>query len=240
MTAFTALVAAAAAAPAIAMEQLTGTGSVIVLSPHPDDESLAMGGAIAAACAAGHRVHVVLVTDGSRSHPNSASHPPPVLAALRRREAERAVGILTGGRYPPVWLGYRDMDAPDSPEVFADVEARLLPLLREATALWTTWNGDPHPDHQRTWRLGRWIAGRHALRMFAFPVWGRVQPPAVSADPRALGRFETVRYRAAKARAVAAHVSQMTRLITDDPEGFVMPAALAAHFVDTDEIVVAT
>ncbi|MFN0262243.1 hypothetical protein ACKTEK_00040 [Tepidamorphus sp. 3E244] len=49
-------------------------------------------------------------------------------------------------------------------------------------------------------------------------------------------RFTTADYRFIKARAIAAHGSQMTGLIEDDPEGFRMPCDLVQHFVETDEI----
>lgn len=39
---------------------------VLVFSPHPDDESLAVGGYIYTACQAGASVRIVLVTDGNR------------------------------------------------------------------------------------------------------------------------------------------------------------------------------
>ncbi len=236
MTDFTPIVARAETAPHVRLAELTGPGAVLVLAPHPDDESLAMGGAIAAASAAGHRVHVAIVTDGSMSHPNSVVYPAAALSALRRGEAETAVEILTAGRETPIWLGYRDQGAPDDPGTFAEAEARLHPLVDGVTAIWTTWNGDPHIDHQRVWRLARWIADRLGCAMFGCPVWGRVQPPVSAASSAGLRCFRTTAFRDLKARAVAAHVSQMTGLIDDDPEGFRMPQDLAAHFVATDEI----
>lgn len=231
------IVTRARSAPAIALEELTGAGDVVVLAPHPDDESLAMGGAIAAAAEAGHQVHVVVVTDGSRSHPNSTSHPPNVLSALRWAEVNAAVSILTSLKSRPVWLGYPDMAAPDSPSEFEAIATRLGDVLHGSSAVWTTWDGDPHPDHQRTWRLGMYLAERHSrLKLFACPVWGRVQRPMREVRPGGMRRFPTRAYRSIKARAVAAHASQMTGLIHDDPSGFRMPAELALHFIETDEI----
>ena len=54
---------------------IAGSGPILVLAPHPDDESLGCGGLIAQACAAGIEVHVAILTDGSMSHPNSAAFP---------------------------------------------------------------------------------------------------------------------------------------------------------------------
>ncbi|MEQ5872473.1 PIG-L family deacetylase [Sagittula sp. NFXS13] len=236
MRTFTRIVAQAENAPCAQLADLTGLGAVLVLAPHPDDESLAMGGAIAAASAAGRRVHIAVVTDGALSHPRSRAYPATALSALRRTEVETAVRILTAGRETPIWLGYPDQGAPDDPVSFSDVETRLLRHLGGVTAIWTTWNGDPHSDHQCVWRLARWMADRLECAMFACPVWGRVQTPVDGASSVGLRRFPTTAFHDLKARAVAAHVSQMTGLIDDDPEGFRMPQDLAAHFAAADEI----
>lgn len=227
--------------PASSVSELAGEGDVLVLSPHPDDESLAMGGAIAAASAAGRGVHVAVVTDGAQSHPNSATHPPGLLRTLRRSEVERAVEILTSGKGFTHWLGYPDMAAPEDEASFAKVEAALSPVLGTVTAIWTTWNGDPHPDHQRVWRLARWLTRRQSgFRMFACPVWGRVQTPVCGCGWQGARRFSSLGHRETKSRAVFAHASQMTDLIRDDPDGFRMPRALALHFIISDEIFIPT
>ncbi|MEQ8291240.1 MAG: PIG-L deacetylase family protein [Roseovarius sp.] len=237
MSHFTPIVASARVAPYAELAELTGPGDVLVLAPHPDDESLGMGGAIAAAVEAGHAVHVAVVTDGSRSHPGSHSHPPKVLSALRKAEVTAAVTILTGGRTTPIWLGYPDLWAPETNEAFAEVAERLAPVLPGVTAIWTTWPGDPHPDHQRVWRLALWCAaGAARPRVFGCPVWGRVQNPVIGAGCEGMLQFRTGPYRALKARAIAAHASQMTGLISDTPDAFRMPRELAEHFVSTDEI----
>ena len=230
-----------AAAQAASLTDLAGRGGVLVLAPHPDDEALAMGGAIAAAAQAGRAVTVAVGTDGGRSHPNSQTHRHQALTALRRAEVEAAVDILTAGSGTTIWLGYPDMAAPESDDEYRAVSRRLTPFILRATAIWTTWNGDPHPDHQRVWRLGRWLAAVHGIgRFFSCPLWGRVQTPAEDALPDGMRRFETGPFRRLKARAVAAHASQMTRLIADDPTGFRMSAELAEHFVATDEIFIAS
>ena len=69
-------------APAI---DLAGTGSVVVVAPHPDDETLGAGGLIAAAAAVGVPVHVLLLTRGERSHPDSPTTTPEALAAAVAR-----------------------------------------------------------------------------------------------------------------------------------------------------------
>ena len=236
MIRFTSIVALAEVAPYAAIPDITGEGDILVLAPHPDDESLAMGGAIAAADQAGHSVHVAVVTDGALSHPRSPSHPGPILAALRRTEVTEAVSVLTARRSTPIWLDYPDQAAPDTEAEFENVAAALAPILSGVSAIWTTWDGDPHIDHQRVWQLSRWIARRYDwIRMFGCPVWGRVQGPVPGAASDGLVRFRTGPFRDLKARAIAAHASQMTDLIDDDPDGFRMPEDLAARSRELSE-----
>jgi LmbE family N-acetylglucosaminyl deacetylase len=60
--------------PIISVRELTGGAPFVVLSPHPDDETLGTGGLIADARATGQEVDVIVVTDGSGSHPRSKEY----------------------------------------------------------------------------------------------------------------------------------------------------------------------
>lgn len=71
-------------------------GRVVVIAPHPDDETLGCGGWLAACCANGWEVRVVVLTDGSASHPGHPALTPELLARQRRNEcleACRALGL---------------------------------------------------------------------------------------------------------------------------------------------------
>jgi len=73
---------------------ITSDGGLVVIAPHPDDESLACGGLIARACSEGRPVRVVVVSDGTGSHPRSRVYPRMRLRTLREEEARRAVCAL--------------------------------------------------------------------------------------------------------------------------------------------------
>lgn len=211
---------------------LCGAGGILVIVPHPDDESLAMGAAIAMAAANGRGVQIVALTSGNRSHA-SGRLLPAALARLRARELREAARHL--GVPAPVMLGHDDQAAPETPR--ADEIARLAALAGaiRATAIWTCWRHDPHPDHQRGARYAARVADALDLpRPVEVPVWGRFTetPPdrpmlRLTAPDWALRR---------KARAIAAHRSQMTPLIPDDPGGFVMDPATRAHFETEPEL----
>jgi len=239
MMAAKALLDAAAAAQFVDPMALTGGGGVLLLVPHPDDETLGCGQAIAALTDAGVRVQAVLITDGSRSHPQSSRWPAARLAALRAQEFRRAWRHLTGTRQPePVMLRYRDCDAPDDPQrrqVACNTIGRLIG--HKTGAIWATWSGDPHVDHVRTAALAAQLHARHPrLQRYAYPIWGRFDPQrrVPAAEDMALVALPHLQRR--KAQALAAHASQMTGLIFDDPTGFVMRDDHQQHFLDHPEI----
>ena len=67
------------------------TGNVLVIAPHPDDESLGCGGLLSMLAAAGRSLHIVFVTDGGASHPHSRTWSRSRLALQREQEAAEAL-----------------------------------------------------------------------------------------------------------------------------------------------------
>lgn len=230
----------AADAPFAVIGELAGTGDVVVLAPHPDDESLGCGTAIARAHDAGRQVHVVVMTDGSASHPASRKYPPARIAALRKAEVTEALDILTGGNPPLTWLGVPDTALPSSGPGFDKIVDLLAGLIAEwdVTGLWSSWGGDPHCDHRATAAIARAATSRFGhIRHWSYPVWGRFAAIEAGHHP---GSVEIRRLEPLpddrKRQAIEAHVSQMSRLIDDDPDGFMMPAVMRDHFAKEPEI----
>ncbi|UFN46900.1 PIG-L family deacetylase [Roseomonas sp. OT10] len=225
---------AAEALPLAGLDALLPSGSALVLAPHPDDESLGCGGLLAALAAAGRPGRVVVMSDGAGSHPNSRTHPAPVLRALRRAEATEAVRAL--GTPPPVFLDWPDGDVPIEGPRF-DRAVRAVAMAAEGfDTLVATIPLDPHKDHVATWAIARAVAARSGLRLLGYPVWSwrhlypaiaPVEPVELPAPPRGR-RLDVAAHLPAKRRAVAAHRSQTTRLIADDPDGFVLNEAVLA------------
>lgn len=229
------LIDAAADAPPVALDELAPPGGLLVLVPHPDDESLGCGRALAAAAAAGRRIAIVLLTDGEGSHPGSASHPPRTLAALRAREMEAALWLLVDG----VHLRGLRLGLPDgrtTPAAALDRADEVERLSREvgARAIWTTWGRDPHCDHEAAAALAGALGRRLGVPVWSYAVWGRFGDAGKGAS--GVRRFDDPAQAARKSAAIAAHRSQMTRLVDDAPDAFVMPPALARHFAEAPEI----
>ena len=200
--------------------------AVLVLAPHPDDESLGCGGLLAACHEHGLPAYAAFVTNGAASHPHSRAYPPARLAALREAEARSALLSLGVAEDRIEFLGLPDGEAPTRGRSFNVATERLASFARSRgiQTICTTWEHDPHPDHHATWRIGREVARTLDARLLCYPVWGWTIPPDtwLPAMRIAGAQFDITRYLAAKRRAIACHRSQLTDLIADDPTGFRM------------------
>jgi LmbE family N-acetylglucosaminyl deacetylase len=208
----------------------------LILSPHPDDESLGCGGFIAASCAAGLAPVVAFLTDGAASHPGSASHPPRQLAGLRRAEARAALRILGVPAEHIMFMDFADAAMPDSG---ADFEAAAAMLVRIARALdcglvLGPWVGDPHCDHVAGAKLGARVAALSGLANYNYVVWGWLHPGETTADCGV--RLDVAAWQSRKQAAIRAHRSQHGEIVQDSPNGFAIPPALMAAAAARHEV----
>jgi N-acetylglucosamine malate deacetylase 1 len=117
-TALLGLLLGGTASPGVAQ---SSAGPVVVLAPHPDDETLGCGGVIATRAHEGRRVVVVVLTDGRallRRFGITREPSEVEVSRMRKDETRRAVRILTDGR---------------GEVVFLDVENEQLVAKREET-----------------------------------------------------------------------------------------------------------
>jgi LmbE family N-acetylglucosaminyl deacetylase len=207
----------------------------IVIAPHPDDESLACGGLIADACRVGLRGKVVIVSDGAGSHPNSKTYPPDRLRSLREDEARQAGAELGLRPEEMLFLGLPDRFVPHEGEEAERAIGVIADCVREigAGSLFVSWRHDPHCDHEASYRIARAVQRRAGeIRLFEYVVWGHTLPPSTEVDPIRTGFRISIDHEAQekKRRAIAAHRSQTTNLIDDDPAGFLFSQIDLAHF----------
>jgi len=141
-------------------------GTLVCFHAHPDDEVISTGGTIARAAAEGHRVVLVVATNGDHGEVPDDLGPDESLIERRRAETEASARVLGIERI--VWLGYNDSgmtgwEQNDHPDSFhlADPDqagARLAEVLRAESADVLTiydWHGNyGHPDHVAVHRVG--------------------------------------------------------------------------------------
>ena len=114
---------------------------VLVVAPHPDDESVGCGGSIRLWASAGARVVVLFATDGEGTV--GASEGPAEVSARRRAEAGAACHVLGAearhAGHPDGGLAGR------AAEFGGDLSALAAEVQPEAVLV--PWFGDGHPDH---------------------------------------------------------------------------------------------
>jgi LmbE family N-acetylglucosaminyl deacetylase len=220
--------------PFRSLHETLGDRPFVVVAPHPDDESLACGGLLAEACRQGLLGKVVVVSDGAGSHPNSKAYPPDRLRALREEEAKQAGSELGLEPEDTLFLALPDRFVPHEGEKADRAIGRIVDLVEQtgARSLFVSWRHDPHCDHEASYQIARAVQRRAPnLRLFEYVVWGHTLPPSTEVDPIRGFRIEVGQGALEKKRrAIAAHRSQTTDLIDDDPDGFRFTQSGLARF----------
>jgi LmbE family N-acetylglucosaminyl deacetylase len=196
---------------------------ILVVTPHPDDETFTSGGTLALLARNGNEIHVVIYTnDNAGSRDPTMTHER--LAAIRKAEEENACRILGIPVENIVWLGHDDgmLEYVDRRELTRQV-AREIRRVRPH-ALFSVDPGAPYDQyHKSDHRSGAMItadAMRAAEWRLYFPdleaaglaAWDvpvaffyYSAQPNYTVDVTAVAEL--------KARAAAAHTSQFDPLV---------------------------
>jgi LmbE family N-acetylglucosaminyl deacetylase len=148
---------------------LSECARLVVVAPHPDDETLGIGATAAQLAASGVDVQAVSASDGGGARPDVSAAERLRLEATRRSELLEATSILGMGR--PLSLGLPHGH-------LCEHEYRLTGLLVEildgaAPGTWcaATWRGDGHPDHEAVGRAAAAACARTGVTLVEYPVW---------------------------------------------------------------------
>ncbi len=232
--------------PLYSIDQITnGINSesiFLVVAPHPDDEALGCGGAIALLRSRGYNVQILVVSDGTQSHPNSQKYPAPVLKNLRETETCYAMAML--GVEPDLitFLQLPDGAVPETGELFQSAvnQCHIYLELAKPKIIFAPCRSDPHPDHRATWQIIYGALRQSALdpRVIEYPIWDwdPQQRRLLNPDLQHLWRLDISEVLVLKQQAIAAYRSQITNLIDDDPRGFRLTAQMLENFTQPWEI----
>lgn len=216
-----------------------GTAPLLVLAPHPDDESLGCGLLLAERWARGLPTHVACLTDGGASHPRSPGWPRDRLTVLRRQELTDALCRLGGNPARDLtWMDFPDAALHRLHGPGADLAHAIAALADRlgAGGLVAASCADAHCDHEAgADAAARVCAMRPGLRLWHYPIWSRWTAWQAGGDVQGI-RLDLPARRDAKRDAIAAHRSQMGLVVTDDPGGFAMPPGFAHRFAAEAEI----
>jgi LmbE family N-acetylglucosaminyl deacetylase len=217
---------------------------VTIVAPHPDDETLGCGGAISLLCRKGYDVRVLVISDGTLSHPNSRKYPPHALQSIRARETQTALTTLGVHRSAITFLGLKDGSVPTLTAAnFPTAKALCQNYLRVARpdTIFLPWRFDPHPDHRATWQLlkAAMLGLDLTPQTIEYPIWDwdlHQQKKVPHLDKIAGWRLDISAAIDLKLNAISAYRSQLGLLIDDDPDGFCLTADLLTNFTRPWEV----
>ncbi len=193
--------------------------ATIVVTPHPDDETLGAGGLIAAQGEIGVPVCIIAVSDGEAAYENF-----PDLGAIRRAEQRTAASKLGVRAENIIRLALPDSD-------ISMHENRLSHMIaahtNSRTLLVAPWPYDPHPDHEACGRAARTVAGITGARLVYYLFWAWHRNSIESLRGLPLRRFEvSPSLQTRRSAALACHRSQIERKDGEPilPQAYLAPA----------------
>lgn len=184
------------------LHSLPAAQKILVLAPHPDDETLGCGGTLRLLASAGREIDVAYITRGELGFP--AGQPLPngeacdALAGRRSQEAQAACQ----------WLGVRRIYFLEGSDRRVELQPQLsdaiLNLLdqEEYGCVFCPWPRDCHKDHVATFQwfrraVERW---RHKLEAWLYEVWFPLHPNRVVCIDAVIGE---------KLKAIEVYQSQL-------------------------------
>lgn len=200
-------------------------GPLVVVAPHPDDETLGAGGLITTCAEQGADITVVLLTDGE-----AARRDQPDLGAIRVAELRAALSLLS----PRGWHLHR-MKLPDGEvgQHEAELERVLEQRLSRGATLVAPFEFDGHIDHDAAGRACLAVARKLGVPVVRYAIWAWHLLGERAFDTRPLGRFRlTGKAQATKVRALSCYASQ-TEVGLD---GSVLPPHVLTFFKRSYEV----
>lgn len=135
----------------------------ILLTPHPDDETLGAGGLIADLRKKNIDVSIIAITDGENSCPQN-----PNIRTIRQQEQEQALQLLGVSKKNIIRLKLKDSSVTLAEE---ELEHLLLPLIHKKDHILSPWLGDYHSDHEAVGRVALKIAQQKKAQLSFYFFW---------------------------------------------------------------------
>ncbi|KTC85533.1 MULTISPECIES: PIG-L deacetylase family protein [Legionella] len=135
----------------------------IILSPHPDDETLGAGGLIVDLIRRNIDVKIIAITDGENAYKNIKD-----LREIRKKEQENALKKLGVSKNKIIRLMLEDSSVHLAEN---KLEHLILPFIDKNITLIAPWIGDFHPDHEAVGRVAVKIASNLKINLIFYFFW---------------------------------------------------------------------
>jgi LmbE family N-acetylglucosaminyl deacetylase len=189
----------------VVKENLMDKKNILIISPHPDDMEIGMGGTVAKLIGNGFSIVSFVVTDGRRSTSVSGLSEDEI-AKTRKREVEEAARIL--GVEHLILLGLHDVNNPKNQDEMKKKLKEVINHFRPVELFSTHPQIDKHPTHQTVSRLALGVLNK--MLEDKLPVPERVWCYEVWTPFEKYDRIEDISdYIDKKTAAIDAHKSQL-------------------------------
>lgn len=197
--------------------------ALLVVAPHPDDETIGAFGLMSRMRGRGVHVRVLVVSDGAGSHRASRTWPEARLVRERRRETRMAIRRVGVFAHALTFLELPDGCLAGMQDEVARLVRREVRRAPKPLLLVCPSQYDDHSDHRV---VANCIAGFRSpgIRRLAYPVW----PAGAGTGSARLLNLSGQRL-LAKRCAIRSYRTQIGK-INDDPAGFRMTARQIAAF----------
>ncbi len=200
------------------VSEIVTAGRLLVVSPHPDDETLACGALLAASASRGLKPVIVCVTDGRYG---LGDLDPEECARLRRSELAASAESLGIAPDHVIMLRYEDSTVRDHVDELAEDLSDLARELRPEVLVAPS-PFDIHADHCAVADATRRVAQTLPVRHLEYVVWGWQHPVSWMATVHrrhGLGRPVKVRAGPAYERKLAALACYRSQVGLEGPLG---------------------
>lgn len=140
---------------------------VLIVSAHPDDETLGVGATMADLATMGVPITVMVVTDGEKCLTDASEESQTLMGRRRRDEVKEAVGILASDARL-LHLGLPDGDLTSRE---AQLSEEITRLSDANTLILAPWINDGHPDHDALGRAAITASCASGAQVVHFPIW---------------------------------------------------------------------
>lgn len=135
--------------------------SVLIIAPHPDDETAAAAGTIMRHVEAGADMNIIIVTDGSASKAGGLSSKE--MIQQRRAEVSKASEVLR--------IRMKELLLPEGQWLSEELQDQLQPYVRKADIIYTPSWIDFHPEHLKVAEcLAKIISNSQIIRVMQLGV----------------------------------------------------------------------
>ncbi|MDP9128319.1 MAG: PIG-L family deacetylase [Pseudomonadota bacterium] len=213
---------------------LAGTGPILVVAPHSDDETLGCGAFIARARKLGQTVHIVIFTDGLATTVTGT----PVSNALiearhaEARDAVKALGVDAGNL---AFLHFPDNGCARQPDQLESALQRQIEAVNPRLIM-APYGVDLHTDHRAIARAmdSLWLKKKVPCPVYEYPIWfwreAAVTHLLQPARLRRLRKAAAAPFNDVKLAAMKAHRSQCPRSLGGASDDLFPPRSFMTQF----------